>query len=1078
MLYQNITNNSCINQALELYHKYCSDKTTYPDQIHTITKALQLDSSSFTAVLLHENIQHLNLEDYNHFNNNIIYLVDVINKLSTIHYKPYAEQYIHFHELLLTINPKLQETAILTSLVPLLHKVSIFNLEYNNTNAQHISEIITNCYIPYLLSYTAHNDLAYLLQDLCFKIQYPEERNRILHYMYWLYPDIDNIIHNIEQQFGNIFRKLNIKASLSYRIKSPYSIWIKTLVKDIHITALNDILAFRAIVPNKKACYDVSKLIHLHYNTITSQFVDYIRYPKNNGYQSIHIVISDSNKGNIELQIRSTTMHRQTQYGSAHHTYKVNKYYVSRTNNNVSVVLFNITLSYSNRILSVYVSIVTITSTINNNLYTYYNTIPSFTQYTQHSTDFVGNDITTCTLSRTTTPEYITYYNNNLSLLIKDTNTIPYNFSLNINLNLSNTVEYKLVPLAVVQIPASNLLFEHNSVFINITYKPILAECAFPATITYTKRHEDSNIRSIFKPPSPKTDIINATYNTLLATINDKVVLEQYGQKEFLSTTINTNITQMLPIITLLVDPSELNKRINDISDSNKDQLLRLGLQLGCVESVPLLITHGANPNATNCHGVISLHCAAKNGNLDLAKLLAKNGADVNAKTDRIETPLHYAVKSGNLYLVKWLIENQANIHAKTDNGETVLHYAVSFDNSDLVYLLIAYGADVNAKTDNGLTALHYAVYDGNLDLVSLLISHGADVNAKTNSGETILYSAVDYGSPDLVYLLIAYGADVNAKTDNGETALHYAVESGNLDLVSLLIHNGANVNNAKTILHFAVKSGNLNLVNWLIKNKADIHAKTNSGETILHFAAESGNLNLVNWLIKNKADIHAKTNSGETILHFAVALGSLDLVSLLIHNGTDINTKTDDGLTALHYAVESGNLNLVSLLIHKGIDVNAKTNSGETILHFAVALGSLDLVSLLMVRGADVNAKTDDGLTALHYAVESDNLALVSLLMVYGADVNAKNNSGETPLHYAVIFDSLDLVSLLIHNGADVNTKNNSGETVLNSIMEFNNCNILKSFILGGADINLETMLPDDQTDSIINLCGDLRIS
>ncbi|AJQ51787.1 ankyrin [Rickettsia conorii subsp. raoultii] len=809
MLYQNITNNSCINQALALYHQYCSDKTTtYPDQIHTITKALQLDSSSFTAVLLHENIQHLNLEDYNHFNNNIIYLVDVINKLSTIHYKPYAEQYIHFQKLLLTINSKLQETAVLTVLVPLLHKVSIFNLEYNNTNAQHISEILTNCYIPYLLSYTAHNDLAYLLQDLCFKIQYPEERNRILHYMNWLYPDIDNIIHNIEQQFKNIFRKLNIKANLSYRIKSPYSIWVKTLVKDIHITALNDILAFRAIVPNKKACYDFSKLIHLHYNTVKSCFVDYIRYPKKNGYQSIHLVISGgSNKGNIELQIRSTTMHRQTQYGSAHHTYKANKYYVSRTNNNVSIILCNITLSYSNRILNVDISIITITSKIINNVSTY-NTFASFT-HTQHSTHFVVNNTTTCTLSRTTTPEYITYYNNNLSLLIKDTNTIPYNFSLNINLNLHNILEYKLVPLAVVQIPVSNLLFEHNSVFINITYKPILAECAFPATITYTKRHEDSNIRSIFKPPSPKTDIINTTYNTLLATINDKVVLEQYGQKEFLSTTINTNITQMLPIITLLVDPSELNKRINDISDSNKDQLLHLALQLGCVESVPLLITHGANPNATNCHGVISLHCAAKNGNLDLAKLLAKNGADVNAKTDRIETPLHYAV------------------------------------------------------------------------------------------------------------------------------------ESGNLNLVSLLIHNGANVNNAKTILHFAAKSGNLNLVNWLIKNKADIHAKT---------------------------------NSGETILHFAVDLGSLDLVSLLIHNGTDINTKTDDGLTALHYAAESG------------------------------------------------------------------NLALVSLLMVYGPDVN---------------------------------TKNNSGETVLNSIMEFNNCNILKSFILGGADINLETMLPDDQTDSIINLCG-----
>ncbi|WP_148206963.1 ankyrin repeat domain-containing protein [Rickettsia africae] len=283
--------------------------------------------------------------------------------------------------------------------------------------------------------------------------------------------------------------------------------------------------------------------------------------------------------------------------------------------------------------------------------------------------------------------------------MIKDTNTIPYNFSLNINLNLHNILEYKLVPLAVVQIPVSNLLFEHNSVFINITYKPILAECAFPATITYTKRHEDSNISSIFKLSSPKTDIINTTYNTLLATINDKVVLEQYGQKEFLSTTINTNITQMLPIITLLVDPSELNKRINDISDSNKEQLLHLGLQLGCVESVPLLITHGANPNATNCHGVISLHCAAKNGNLDLAKLLAKNGADVNAKTDNGLTALHYAVESGNLALVSLLMVYGADVDAKNNSGETVLNSIMEFNNCNILKSFILGGADINLET-------------------------------------------------------------------------------------------------------------------------------------------------------------------------------------------------------------------------------------------------------------------------------------------------------------------------------------------------------------------------------------------
>ncbi|KJV62528.1 ankyrin repeat family protein [Rickettsia amblyommatis str. Ac/Pa] len=101
-----------------------------------------------------------------------------------------------------------------------------------------------------------------------------------------------------------------------------------------------------------------------------------------------------------------------------------------------------------------------------------------------------------------------------------------------------------------------------------------------------------------------------------------------------------------------------------------------------------------------------------------------------------------------------------------------------------------------------------------------------------------------------------------------------------------------------------------------------------------------------------------------------------------------------------------------------------------------------------------------------------------MKLLVKNDVDVNAKTDRIETPLHYAVKSGNLALVSLLMVYGADVNAKNNSGETVLNIIMEFNNCNILKSFILGGADINLETMLPDDQTNSIINLCGDLHIS
>lgn len=582
-----------------------------------------------------------------------------MNKLTTIYGKPYSEQYIHFNKLLLTINATLQETAVLTALVPLLYKVSIFNLEYNNTDAQHISKIITNCYIPYLLSST-HNELAYLLQDLCFKIQYPEERNRIVYYMNWLYPDIDNIIHNIEQQFRNIFSAINIKANLSYRIKSPYSIWVKTLVKDIHITALNDILAFRAIVPNKKACYDVSKLIHLHYNTITSQFVDYIRYPKNNGYQSIHIVISGSNKGNIELQIRSTTMHRQTQYGSAHHTYKANKYYVSRTNNNVSVILCNITLSYSNRILNVDISIVTITSQIINNV-SAYNTFAAFTN-TQHSTHFVVN--------------------NTLRPPPAKTDVMPkaYNTSFAI---INNKVD-------IEKYAQKEIMSYTNTYNTRHLLELLIAPELLRHNISYISDH-NKNILLYHAPNFDNSELVpfliehGADINA--KTTNNATVLHSVSESGNIS----------------LVDWLVTNGAEVDVKDNHHNNALYYAYISGNFSLIQLLVEHGADVNAKINDNHTILHYAAISDNFSLVQFLVEHSADVNAKTDSGETVLHFAVQSGNVDLVDWLIQQGADVNAKTTDNKTLLHYALEYKYFNIVKILIQCGIDLESATYNSM---------------------------------------------------------------------------------------------------------------------------------------------------------------------------------------------------------------------------------------------------------------------------------------------------------------------------------------------------------------------------------------
>lgn len=55
---------------------------------------------------------------------------------------------------------------------------------------------------------------------------------------------------------------------------------------------------------------------------------DYIQNPKNNGYQSLHVIFYDpSSRGNFEVQLRTLPMHMHAEMGSAKHgSYKKKKY--------------------------------------------------------------------------------------------------------------------------------------------------------------------------------------------------------------------------------------------------------------------------------------------------------------------------------------------------------------------------------------------------------------------------------------------------------------------------------------------------------------------------------------------------------------------------------------------------------------------------------------------------------------------------------------------------------------------------------------------------------------------------------
>lgn len=76
---------------------------------------------------------------------------------------------------------------------------------------------------------------------------------------------------------------------------------------------------------------------------------------------------------------------------------------------------------------------------------------------------------------------------------------------------------------------------------------------------------------------------------------------------------------------------------------------------------------------------VVSLHDAAKVGDVEALKRLLEGGADVNAQDARGVTALGVAVGFNRLPVVTALLEAGADVSKVDRRGNTVLHYAAGW---------------------------------------------------------------------------------------------------------------------------------------------------------------------------------------------------------------------------------------------------------------------------------------------------------------------------------------------------------------------------------------------------------------
>ena len=307
---------------------------SHPIAVANILAELKLDGPTITTALLHDTIEdtETTFEDVkSRFGEEIAELVDGVTKISKLEMQnkslTIAE---NFRKLILATSKDIR--VLLVKLADRLHNMrtieSINDLEKRKRIAKETMEI----YAP-LAQRMGILRVRDELEDLSFKILNEEARNMIVNRIKEINPNTLKTFKEISSEIEILLSKSNIKAKVTGREKTPFSIWRKINEKRISLEKITDLIGFRIIAENIDDCYKSLGIFHQEWRAVPGRFKDYISTPKSNSYQSLHTTVIGPKNQKIEIQIRTSLMHDFAERGiAAHWVYKTNEKVNTKTN--------------------------------------------------------------------------------------------------------------------------------------------------------------------------------------------------------------------------------------------------------------------------------------------------------------------------------------------------------------------------------------------------------------------------------------------------------------------------------------------------------------------------------------------------------------------------------------------------------------------------------------------------------------------------------------------------------------------------------------------------------------------------
>ncbi len=295
----------------------------HPLEVAAILTRIRLDAAAVAAGLLHDTVEDsaATIEEIqNLFGEEVARIVEGVTKISAMTFRSRAAaQAENIRKMILAMADDIR--VLLVKLADRLHNMRTLGFQEDDKQTR-IAQETLDIYAP-LAGRLGIHWMKSELEDLCLYYLEPEAYRRIAQGMDQRLDQRRAYVEKVKAILAEKLAEHGLKARVEGRPKHFYSIYKKMIGQHLGLDQLFDIIGFRIIVDEVKACYDALGLVHSLWKFIPGRFKDYINLPKPNGYQSLHTSVLGPEGIRIEIQIRTEEMHRVAEEGiAAHWRYK------------------------------------------------------------------------------------------------------------------------------------------------------------------------------------------------------------------------------------------------------------------------------------------------------------------------------------------------------------------------------------------------------------------------------------------------------------------------------------------------------------------------------------------------------------------------------------------------------------------------------------------------------------------------------------------------------------------------------------------------------------------------------------